>query len=83
MTLRLNVEQLARLPGNQAVFQTVGKLRSVRGLLRATLPASVGELCRISGAGNELLTAEVVGFDVLGMEETVFQAQGGLFNWVS
>jgi len=66
------------VPGNQAVFRTVGKLRSVRGLLRATLPASVGELCRISGADNELLTAEVVGFDESGSQLMCYDSTSGL-----
>ena len=63
MTLRLNVEQMTRLAGDSAAFRTVGTLRSARGLLRASLPAAVGEACRLRLPSGAALTAEVVGFD--------------------
>jgi flagellum-specific ATP synthase len=78
MTLRLNVEQLAAMAGNQAVFRTVGKLRSARGILHATLPASVGELCEVSLSDSESLTAEVVGFDEHGSQLMCYDSTSGL-----
>ncbi|MCA9049086.1 MAG: FliI/YscN family ATPase [Planctomycetaceae bacterium] len=54
---------MTRLAGDSAAFRTVGTLRSARGLLRASLPASVGESCRLRLPSGESLTAEVVGFD--------------------
>lgn len=67
------------MAGNQAVFRTVGKLRSARGLLRATLPASVGELCHVSlPDGSGFLTAEVVGFDEYGSQLMCYDSTSGL-----
>lgn len=66
------------MAGNQAVFRTVGKLRSARGLLRATLPASVGELCQVSLADGGCLTAEVVGFDEHGSQLMCYDSTSGL-----
>ncbi|MCA9033769.1 MAG: FliI/YscN family ATPase [Planctomycetaceae bacterium] len=50
------------MAGRCDVFRTAGKLHSARGLLRASIPAFVGETCTVNLAGKEL-TAEVVGFD--------------------
>lgn len=66
------------MAGNQAVFRTVGKLRSARGLLRATLPASVGELCEVSLPDSGFLTAEVVGFDEHGSQLMCYDSTSGL-----
>lgn len=54
---------MTRLAGDSAAFRTVGTLRSARGLLRASLPAAVGEACRLRLPSGAALTAEVVGFD--------------------
>ena len=61
MTLRLNVEALTQVASHCDVFRTAGKLRSVRELLTATLPASIGELCEIRTSNDDRLLAEVVG----------------------
>jgi flagellum-specific ATP synthase len=66
------------MAGNQAVFRTVGKLRSARGLLRASLPASVGELCRVRLPDSGFLTAEVVGFDEDGSQLMCYDSTSGL-----
>lgn len=54
---------MGQAAGHCAVFRNAGKLRSVRGLLRAALPAFVGETCSVRLPTGEELTAEVVGFD--------------------
>ena len=51
------------MAGRCDVFRTAGKLHSVRGLLRASLPAFVGETCSVNLTNGQVLTAEVVGFD--------------------
>ena len=51
------------MAGRCDVFRTAGKLHSVRGLLRASLPAFVGETCSVTLTSGQRLTAEVVGFD--------------------
>lgn len=66
------------MAGSQAVYRTVGKLRSARGLLRATLPASVGELCEVSLPESGFLTAEVVGFDEHGSQLMCYDSTSGL-----
>ena len=43
-------------------FRIAGKLRSARGVLRARIPATVGELCHIEMNANERMLAEVIGF---------------------
>ena len=50
------------MAGRCDVFRTAGKLHSVRGLLRASLPAFVGETCSVNLTNGQVLTAEVVGF---------------------
>lgn len=63
MLPRPDVAHLSRLARNLDPFRTVGRLRSVRGLLRAKLPAFVGETCTVQVPDAEPLLAEVVGFD--------------------
>lgn len=41
-------------------FQTVGKLRSIGGVLRAEVAVAMGELCRIEPIGRDPILAEVV-----------------------
>ncbi|MEO2018095.1 MAG: FliI/YscN family ATPase [Fuerstiella sp.] len=78
MKLRLNVEQMTRLAEDSAAFRTVGTLRSARGLLRASLPAAVGEACRLRLPGGRMLTAEVVGFDDHESQLMCFDSSAGL-----
>jgi flagellar biosynthesis/type III secretory pathway ATPase len=78
MTLRLNVEEMAQVPGQCAAFRTVGKLRSVRGLLRADMPAFVGETCTVGLPSGEQLMAEVVGFDNAESQLMCFDSTAGL-----
>ena len=69
---------MAQLPGRCAAFRTVGKLRSVRGLLRADMPAFVGETCSIGLSTGEQLMAEVVGFDDAESQLMCFDSTAGL-----
>jgi flagellum-specific ATP synthase len=78
MKLRLNVEQMTRLAGDSAAFRNVGTLHSARGLLRASLPASVGEACRLRLADGQTMTAEVVGFDDRESQLMCFDGTTGL-----
>ena len=50
--LRLNVEQLKKELRAYDAFRTVGKLRSAKNLLTASLPAAVGDLCEIGHVSN-------------------------------
>lgn len=67
-----------RLAGNSAAFRNVGTLRSARGLLRASLPASVGEACELHLPAGDVLTAEVVGFDDHESQLMCFDSHAGL-----
>ncbi|MFN9717441.1 MAG: FliI/YscN family ATPase [Planctomycetota bacterium] len=78
MTLRLNVEEMALLPERCGVFRTVGKLRSVRGLLRADMPAFVGEICSLNLPTGDELLAEVVGFDNTESQLMCYDSTAGL-----
>lgn len=44
-------------------FRTVGKLRSAKNMLTASLPAAVGDLCQIGLPNGQPQLAEVIGFD--------------------
>lgn len=66
------------MAGRCAVFRTAGKLRSARGLLRASLPAFVGETCSVQLPSGEQLTAEVVGFDESESQLMCFDSTAGL-----
>jgi flagellum-specific ATP synthase len=79
MQLRLNVEQMAQAAGRCDVFRNAGKLRSVRGLLRASLPAFVGETCTVQMPSGEQLTAEVVGFDESESQLMCYDSTAGLY----
>ncbi|MBC7967144.1 MAG: FliI/YscN family ATPase [Fuerstia sp.] len=69
---------MAQLPGHCAAFRNVGKLRSVRGLMRADMPAFVGETCMIALQTGEQLMAEVVGFDETESQLMCFDSTAGL-----
>jgi flagellum-specific ATP synthase len=61
--LRLNVARLKQAAGDCNVYRTVGTLHSVRGLLRCSLPAFVGEICELRLSDGSAVSAEVVGFE--------------------
>ncbi len=63
MPLSLDIPGMSRRIARGRVFRNAGKLHSVRGLLRASLTASVGETCQIELPGGEHIPGEVVGFD--------------------
>ena len=69
---------MAQLPGHCAAFRNVGKLRSVRGLMRADMSAFVGETCTIALQTGEQLMAEVVGFDETESQLMCFDSTAGL-----
>lgn len=69
---------MAQLPGDCAAFRNVGKLRSVRGLMRADMPGFVGETCTIGLQTGEQLMAEVVGFDETESQLMCFDSTAGL-----
>ena len=73
-----DVAEMAQLSGHCAAFRTVGKLRSVRGLMRADMPAFVGETCAVSLRTGEQLMAEVVGFDETESQLMCFDSTAGL-----
>ena len=62
--LRTNVAMLQRTIAASDAIRTVGKLRSARGLLTATIPAAMGEVCRVEISPQRHVAAEVVGVDV-------------------
>lgn len=69
---------MTRTAGHSAAFRSVGTLHSAKGLLRATLPASVGEACRLRLPDGAALTAEVVGFDDRESQLMCYDSQAGL-----
>lgn len=69
---------MTRLAGDSAAFRSVGTLRSARGLLRASLPAAVGEACRLRLPNGAALNAEVVGFDERESQLMSYDSQSGL-----
>ena len=60
--LRLNVEELRQRVRTCDAFRTAGKLRSARGVLRAKISATIGELCHVEINARERMLAEVIGF---------------------
>ena len=70
---------MAQAAGRCDVFRNAGKLRSVRGLLRASLPAFVGETCTVQMPSGEQLTAEVVGFDESESQLMCYDSTAGLY----
>ncbi len=62
MKLKLNVEQLRETIRHCADFQTAGRLVSARGVLSASLPASIGDLCCLYNHSGDAVLAEVIGF---------------------
>ncbi len=69
---------MAQLPGDCAVFRNVGRLRSVRGLMRADMPAFVGESCTVGLPTGDQVMAEVVGFDNSESQLMCFDSTAGL-----
>ena len=69
---------MAQLPGHCDAFRNVGKLRSVRGLLRADMPAFVGESCFVGLPSGDQVLAEVVGFDNSESQLMCFDSTAGL-----
>ena len=69
---------MAQVPGHCAAFRNVGKLRSVRGLMRADMQAFVGETCSIGLQNGDQLMAEVVGFDETESQLMCFDSTAGL-----
>ena len=61
--LKLNVDNLKQRIEDLDDFQTAGHLVSVQGVVRATLPAGIGELCKIALADGSTILSEVIGFD--------------------
>ncbi|MEZ6064734.1 MAG: EscN/YscN/HrcN family type III secretion system ATPase [Planctomycetaceae bacterium] len=78
MTLRLNVDTMRRQIRHSAAFQTVGRLKSVRDILTARLPATLGERCDIIGDDGSRIPAEVVGIDGRDAQLLCFRAAHGL-----
>lgn len=78
MLRRPDVKELSRLAKDLDPFRTVGRLRSARGLLRARLPAFVGETCSVIIPESEPLLAEVVGFDENESQLMCFDSTTGL-----
>jgi len=78
MKLRLNVDEMTQMPARCDAFRTVGTLRSARGVLRARLAATVGELCDVVLPGDRRVTAEVVGFDERESMLMCFDGEEGL-----
>ena len=60
--LGLNVEQLTTLIKRSRRFQTVGKLRSSRGILTADIHSEIGELSQISRGNEPPILCETIGF---------------------
>jgi flagellum-specific ATP synthase len=63
MMLKLNVDELGKRITNCDAFRTVGKLRSVRGVLTASVVGAVGEQCAIRPKSGGEQFAEIIGFD--------------------
>ena len=59
-------------------FRAVGTLTSVQGILAASLPATVGELCELRSSGRDPQLAEVVGFSQGTAKILPFDAPEGL-----
>ena len=58
----LNSEQIQNTVNRCDIFQSVGTLHSTQGGITATVPAPVGNLCRIDGRNGSSCLAEVIGF---------------------
>ena len=76
--LKLNVDNLRQELTACDAFQTVGKLRSARHLLTASLPVAVGDLCHVRSARGVGQLAEVIGFDQGVAQILPFEAVSGL-----
>lgn len=76
--LRMNVEMLKHRIAACDGIQTAGTLRSVGGLLTASLDASVGELCRIGRSSDAFVDGEVIGLDRGVAQIMPFQRATGL-----
>ncbi|MBL8813440.1 MAG: FliI/YscN family ATPase [Planctomycetaceae bacterium] len=69
---------MAQQAARCGAFRTAGKLRSVRGLMRADLPAFVGETCSVKLSSGDQIMAEVVGFDESESQLMCFDSTSGL-----
>jgi flagellum-specific ATP synthase len=59
----MNLARLCETVDAFDVFQTLGRVRSSRGVLLAcTLPAAVGDRCQVSSAHGQAFLGEVIGF---------------------
>lgn len=54
---------MTRLVRESNGFRSVGKLRSVRDILTARLPAALGEQCFVCGSDGARILSEVIGLD--------------------
>jgi flagellum-specific ATP synthase len=60
--LSLDLNQLSRDIADHELFQTLGKIKSAKGLISCTLPAAVGDRVEIQGTQGKPMLAEVIGF---------------------
>jgi len=59
----LDFDRLEYAAGRVRQFQTVGALHSAQGAITATIPAGIGQLCRVEGRDGRKSLAEVIGFN--------------------
>jgi flagellum-specific ATP synthase len=69
---------MVQMPVRCDAFRNAGKLRSARGLLRASVPGFVGESCTVQMPDGFQLTAEIVGFDDVESQLMCFDGTDGL-----
>jgi len=69
---------MVQMPAACDAFRNAGKLRSARGLLRASVPGFVGESCAVNLPDGSALTAEIVGFDDVESQLMCFDGTDGL-----
>lgn len=74
----MNVDSLKREIAAFEGLQSTGTLRSVGGLLTASIDASVGELCRIGRSRDDFVHGEVIGLDRGVAQIMPFQQATGL-----
>lgn len=66
------------MPAQCDAFRTVGTLHSARGVLRAKLAATVGDLCEVTVSPQRRALSEVVGFDGDESQLMCFDSEQGL-----
>jgi len=62
VTTATNIDQLQSVIRQRPLFKQAGHLVSARGILSATVRASLGELCHVYSHSGHRVLAEVVGF---------------------